>query len=178
MRRPRLLERRTVYRGRVIRLVREVLEARGRRLVRETVWHPGSVVIVPMVDRSHVVFVRQYRRAVDRDLLELPAGTLEIGEARTVCARRELEEETGWRARRLKRLADFYPAPGVLSERMTVFVAEGLTRGDAHPEPDEHVTPVVLSLRGALSKIRSGEICDGKSIIGIMLVHRVLGPSA
>jgi 8-oxo-dGTP pyrophosphatase MutT (NUDIX family) len=77
-------------------------------MVRETVQHPGAVVIVPMQDESRMVFVRQYRRAIRRELLELPAGTLGAGERRIACARRELEEETGWRARQMRRIGQFY----------------------------------------------------------------------
>jgi ADP-ribose pyrophosphatase len=169
----RLIRRRVVYRGRIIRLVRETLSAGGRRLVRETVQHPGSVVIVPLTSDGRVVFVRQYRRAVGRTLLELPAGTLDHdGESAARCARRELEEETGWQAREWTRLGRFYPAPGFLSEQMVIFLAEGLTRVPAHPEPDEIIEPVTLSFAQALAKIASGRICDAKSIIGILFAAR------
>ena len=171
---PRLVRRTTIYRGRVIRLIREVLEARGRRLIRETIQHPGAVVVVPLVDPARIVFVRQYRRAVGKVLLELPAGTLEPGERREACARRELAEETGWRARRLRRIGQFYAAPGFISEQLTVFLAQGLIRAASRPEPDEVVTPVILSLREALAQIRSGAICDANSIIGVLFTQRIL----
>ena len=170
----RVVQRTTLYRGRVIRLIREVLDAQGRRMVRETIQHPGAVVIVPMVDRSRLVFVRQYRRAVGRVLLELPAGTLERGERWDRCARRELEEETGWRARRLRRIGRFYAAPGFISEQLTIFLAQGLRRVAAHPEPDEVIRPVILSFGEALARIRSGAICDAKTIIGVLFAQRVL----
>lgn len=169
-----VISRRTIYRGKIIRLIREVLEVRGRRMVRETVQHPGAVVIVPMLDRSHIVFVRQYRRAIGRELLELPAGTLEHGERRSVCAKRELQEETGWQAHRIRRIGQFYAAPGFISEQLTVFVAQELTRVTAQPDPDEQVRPVTLSLQQALAKIRSGAICDAKSIIGVLFAQRLL----
>ena len=170
----RLIRRRVVYHGRIIRLVQDTLEAGGRRLIRETVQHPGSVVIVPLTDDGRVVFVRQYRRAVGRKLLELPAGTLDHhGEAPLACARRELEEETGWRARRWRRLGRFYPAPGFLSEQMVIFLAEGLTQALAHPEPDEAIEPMILSFAQALAKIASSHICDAKSIIGILFAERL-----
>ena len=172
MARVRLIRRATRYRGRIIRLVQEVLEVRGRRIVRETVHHPGAAVIVPMLDRSHIVFVRQYRRAVKRELLELPAGTLEPGEPGRACAARELQEETGWRARRLRRLGAFYTAPGFTTEQITIFLAEDLTPVRAQPDPDESVRPVVLSVQDALAKIRSGAICDAKSIIGVLFALR------
>lgn len=174
MRRVRVVKRTTIYQGRVIRLVREVLAVGSHRVVRETVQHPGAVVIVPVLDRSHIVFVRQYRRAIGRELLELPAGTLGKGEGRVACAKRELEEETGWRARRLHRLGRFYAAPGFISEQLTVFLALDLIRTTAHPEPDEMVRPVILSLSMALAFIRSGVICDAKTIIGLLFAQQIL----
>ena len=168
----RVVKRETIYRGRIIRLIREVLEVRRRRIVCETVLHPGAVVIVPMLDDSRLLFIRQYRRAVGRELLELPAGTLEVGERRIACARRELEEETGWRAGRMRRLGQFYAAPGVISEQLTVFLAQGLRRATAKPEADEEITLVILSFQTALRKIRSGAICDAKSIIGVLFAAR------
>ena len=175
MARTRVLEQRTVYTGRVIRLVREVLDVKGQRLVRETVQHPGAVVIVPLLDRTHLLFVRQYRRAIRRRLLELPAGTLAPGERPDRCARRELEEETGWRARTLRRLGRFYAAPGFISEQLTIFLGEQLEKGTAHPDPDEAITPVVLSFAEAVARIRSGAICDAKTIIGVLFAERHLG---
>lgn len=173
----RVLKRTTIYRGHIIQLFREVLNIGSRRIVRETVQHPGAVVVVPLIDPSHVVFVRQYRRAVSRELLELPAGTLEVGEARLACARRELQEETGWRARRMRRIGQFYAAPGITSEQLTVFLASGLTRGVSEPDPGELVTPVVLSFDRALRNIRSGAICDAKTIIGILFAERIVRAS-
>lgn len=170
----RLLRRRVIYRGRIIRLVQDTLEIGGRRLVREIVQHPGSVVIVPITAHGRIVMVRQYRRAVGRSLLELPAGTLDhAGESPRACAKRELEEETGWQARRWRRLGRFYPAPGFLSEQLIIFLAEGLRQAAAHPEPDELIRPVILSQRQALAKVRSGQICDAKSIIGLLFAERL-----
>jgi len=174
MKRVRVLRRETIYRGRIIRLVRETLSVRGHRIVRETVQHPGAVVVVPLMDRSRILFVRQYRRAVDRELLELPAGTLEPGERREVCARRELEEETGWRAHSMRRIGQFYAAPGFLSEQLTVFLAQGLTRGQVKPESDEILRPAVLTFGEAIAKIRSGAMCDAKTIIGVLFAKRML----
>ena len=170
----RLLSRRTVYQGRIIRLVQESIQHGSRRLLREVIEHPGAAVIVPLIDRSRIVFVRQYRRPIRRELLELPAGTLAPGERRDVCARRELEEETGWRARRWRRIGQFFAAPGFCTEQLTIFLAEGLTQAVAHPEPDESLEPVILTLDQALRKIESGEICDAKTIIGTLFAARIL----
>lgn len=194
----RVLSRKTVYQGRIIRLVLESLEYRRRRLIREVVEHPGAAVIVPLLDRSRrqrgatlprqrgrsrldrsrVVLVRQYRRPIRRELLELPAGTLSPGERRDACARRELEEETGWKARRLRRIGQYYAAPGFCTEQLTIFLAEGLTQATAHPEPDESLKPVILPLKAALAKVRSGAICDAKTIIGLLFVERLLARRA
>lgn len=161
------LKREVIYEGRVITLVRDQLLCNGHRMQRDTVLHPGSVVIIPMVDREHLVLVRQYRRAVERMLLELPAGTLGTGELPLRCAKRELAEETGWTAKTWTRLGGIYPAPGLLSEKMTFFLATGLQQQQAHPEPDEILVPVVVSLKQAFAAIRSGEICDAKTMIGV-----------
>lgn len=174
MKRIRVLQRTTIYRGQIIRLIRERLELEGHRFIRETVLHPGAVVVIPLMDHSRMLFVRQYRRAIRRFLLELPAGTLAPGERLMECAKRELEEETGWRARHLRRVAQFYAAPGFISERLTVFLAWGLTKTLAHPEADEFVTPIILSLDDALKKVDAGAICDAKSIIGVLLTRRWL----
>lgn len=174
MGRVRVVARRTIYQGKMIRLIQEILKVGGRRMMRETIQHPGAVVIVPLLDHSRIVFVRQYRRAIRRELLELPAGTLERGERRDVCARRELQEETGWRASRMHRIGQFYAAPGFISEQLTVFLAKGLTRVPAQPDPDEDVRPVILTFHAALAKIRSGAICDAKTIIGVLFARRLL----
>lgn len=168
------VKRELIYQGRVIKLIKETFYAGKTRLVREVIVHPGAAVIVPLLEGDRVVMVRQYRRAAGKTLLELPAGTLTPGEPPATCARRELEEETGWKAGKLRRISGFYAAPGMLSEWMVVFLATGLTKARAHPEPDEILTPVILPLRAALAKIKSGAICDAKSIIGLLTAQQLL----
>ncbi len=160
--------RKVIYRGRVIELVQDTLLVQGRRLTREVVLHPGAVAIVPFIDAKHILFVRQYRHAVGRMLLELPAGTLSPNEPRLACAKRELEEETGYRAGKWTKLSQFYAAPGCVSEQMTIFRADHLTLTGAHPEEDEFLSLVTLSVREAFAHIRSGAICDAKTIIGVL----------
>lgn len=174
----RVMSRRTIYRSRLIRLTRECIRVRGRAIARDTIHHPGAVVVLPFLDRSHVVLVRQYRHAVGRELLELPAGTLGQGERPLTCARRELEEETGWQAGWIAPVTQFYTAPGILSEQMTLFVAGALRRTKPRPEPDEFVEPVVLSLKKAVAEVRAGRIRDAKTIVGLLLAHECFGRSA
>ena len=169
----RVIRRKEIYRGRIITLIREEARCGDRRIVRDIITHPGAVVILPVLPDGRLVLVRQYRRAVDRWLFELPAGTRDRRESERACAHRELEEETGWRATRLTRLSRFYAAPGCLSERMTLFLATSLRQRVAHPEPDELLKPVTMTLRAALQKIRTGAICDAKTIIGILLFSSV-----
>ena len=170
----RLKKRTLIYQGRVIKLFREVLSVRGQEIIRETIKHPGAVVVVPVLDDGRIVFVRQYRRAIEKEILELPAGTLEPGERKDLCARRELQEETGWKAKTMTQLGQFYAAPGFISEQMTLFMARGLSPAKACPEPDELLRPVILSLKSALKRVHSGAICDAKTIIGLLFAARVL----
>ena len=173
-RRRRVHQRQAIYQGPVFRLVRDTVLAGGLPQICDVILHPGAAVVVPRLDRSRIILVRQYRHPVGRELLELPAGTLRKNERPMACAKRELAEETDWSASALRPIGRFYAAPGYTNERMVVFLASGLTRTTASPDPDEEIRSVILTVRSALAKIRSGEICDAKSIIGILLARRFL----
>ena len=155
----------------MIRLVKDrfILRRDPRKIVtRELVDHPGAVVIVPFVDKDHLLLLRQFRYAAKGDLWEIPAGTLEKGESTLACARRELEEETGFRAGKWKLLTRFFPAPGISNERMTLYRAERLSPGKKCLDHDEWIEHEVVSLRKALQMARQGRIRDGKTLIGIL----------
>lgn len=173
----RLISRRRAFDGRIITLrLDEVETPSGRRVTYEIVEHPGAVVIAPVTADGRVLMVRQFRRAVAAELLELPAGTREPGETPDACARRELAEEVGRAARRWERLASFYTAPGVLSEEMHLFLAQDLREVKAEREEEDlRVEP--LPLADARRRVASGEIRDAKSIIGILLASERLGIS-
>ena len=125
--------------------------------------HPGAAAILPLVDRDHVCLLRNPRFILDETLWEMPAGTLEPGEAPEVAAVRELEEETGYQAKRWRKLAAFFPSPGVLSERTHLFVAEDLTAGPMRPEADEAMEPHVVPWEQAMAWALDGTICDAKT---------------
>lgn len=165
------LESKTVYKGRIIslRLDSVVLE-NGNTALREVVEHPGAVGIVALKDNGDIVMVKQYRKAADQVLLELPAGKLEPGEDPADCAARELTEETGYIAGDLRYLVSFYTSPGFSNEVMHMFLATGLREGENDPDDDEMVETVEISPDRAMDMILEGEIKDGKTIAGILLL--------
>jgi ADP-ribose pyrophosphatase len=144
----------------------------GALHTREVARHPGAVTILPILDDGRVCLIRNYRVAVDQTLIELPAGTLEPGEDPSVSAARELEEETGYRAAGVRQLCEFFMSPGVLSERMVLFLATGLTAGPTRLEGGEQIEPFVVSWDEAMSLVERGEIRDAKSLVGLLWYDR------
>lgn len=176
MKTERTLHSRLVYEGRLIRLrVDEVALPSGRRTVREVVEARGAVGIVALDDEGRVLLVRQYRRPARGELWEIPAGTLEPGEDPADCARRELAEETGFTAEEIVPLAAFYTSPGFCDEWMHLFLARGLCEGSQSPEDDESIRVARVPLAEALAMIRAGDICDAKTIAGLLLVALLRG---
>jgi len=164
----RLIESKAIYRGRVIELkVDKIIEPGGVKAVREVVHHTGSAVVLAHSGDGRIVLVRQYRYPAREFLWELIAGSLEHGERPLAGARRELLEETGYRAAKCRLLFDFFPSPGILTERMFLIEATGLTQDKAHPEPDEKLEVGHFSLIQLGKMIRSKEIRDGKTLLGI-----------
>lgn len=144
----------------------------GREHAREVVRHPGAVVILPLLDDGRIVLVRNYRVAVDRTLVELPAGTLDPGEEPAATARRELAEETGYRAAEIEPLVSFYMSPGILDERLHAFVASGLTPGEMELDAGEQLEPFAVTWDEALKLLERGEIEDGKTIAALLYYER------
>ena len=140
----------------------------GSNHLREIVRHPGAVVILPLVDDGRVCFVRNYRVAVEQAMIELPAGTLEPDEDPGETAMRELAEETGYRAGRMEHLITFCMSPGILDERMHLYVAEALEPGPMALEPGEDIQPLLYTWEEALKMARRGEIRDAKTLVGLL----------
>ena len=147
---------------------RKLPRSDGKIETREMVVHPGSVVLLPVLDDGRLALIRNRRFTVGRVLLELPAGTREEAEEPGLCAARELEEETGFVARELEPLFSFYPSPGSSDERMHVFVARGLTRTAQRLDPSEQIEVEVLGLAEVLERIRANEIEDAKTIAAVL----------
>lgn len=154
---------RTVYDGKLF----DVTVERWGEHEREIVEHPGAVAIVAIDDEGMVALVRQRREAARKQLLELPAGTLEEGESPLESARRELEEETGLTGGTWRELEAFYTTPGFCRERMHLFAAEGVVRGDANPEADEDLELVRWSVDEIPTRL--DEIEDAKTLAGLLL---------
>jgi ADP-ribose pyrophosphatase len=171
----RILRSKQIYKGRVFELRTDtILEPNGVRATRDIVVHPGSVVVLPVLSKDQVLLIRQYRYAAGDYLWELVAGHREPGESPEAGAHRELLEETGCTARRLRKLLEFFPSPGLLSERMWVYAAEGLTRGKAQPEEDERITTRAFTWKRVDAMIRSGRLHDGKSVAGLLYYMRYI----
>jgi ADP-ribose pyrophosphatase len=144
----------------------------GKLHVRETVQHPGAVTILPLLDDGRVCLIRNYRIAVEKTLVELPAGTLEPGEDPAVTARRELIEETGYRASSIEKLSEFYMSPGILNERMHLYLARGLQPGPAALEPGEQIETWVVPWAEAMRMACDGSIQDAKTLVGLLYFDR------
>lgn len=136
----------------------------GQEIMRDVVEHPGAAVILPLLDDGRVVMIRNLRRTVGKVLWELPAGTLEDGEPPEVCAAREVEEETGYRAGSLEPLTEFYTSPGVLNERMYGFLATDLERTSQALDESEEIEVFPIPQWQVRDMVKDGHIEDGKTI--------------
>lgn len=163
---------RAIYRGRVATLrVDDVRMPSGRIERREIVEHPGAAAVVPVTDDHEVVMVRQYRKAVESALLEIPAGTLNAGETALACAHRELAEETGLACDVMMPLITFVPSPGLLTEEITLFLARGLRPVPRMVQAEEEGLQVVRVPVDQIAQLISrGDVRDSKTIIGLMLL--------
>jgi ADP-ribose pyrophosphatase len=181
-----ILDSQVVFEGSLFRVTRDhIIEPGGRESRRDVIRHNGSVVILAIDHGKHkpgkgkknpwIVIERQYRHAAGQFLWELPAGKLDAGEAAVDGAKRELAEETGYKAEKWSALIEYFASPGFLGESMKVFLAEGLIAGDAHPEEDEHIDFRLVKLSDLLDMADKGKIIDGKTLTTILFYARKLG---
>jgi ADP-ribose pyrophosphatase len=162
----------------LFRVYTDTIMEKGRELTRDVIRHNGSVVILAVDDAKNkrdpmIVMERQYRHAARESLLEVPAGKMEEGEDALAAAKRELLEETGFKAKRWRKMVRYFASPGFLGEFLQVFVAEGLTLGDAQPEYDEQIEIEMMPLSRLLKMADEGKIHDGKTLISVMLYARL-----
>ena len=173
-----VLSSKVAYDGPLFRVLREEVQEPGNKTVsRDIIRHNGSVVILAVVDSAKrdplIVMERQYRHAAGQYLWEIPAGKMDEGEERLAAAKRELIEETGYRAKKWTKLVRYFASPGFLGEWMQIFLAEELTAGEAAPEEDELLEVVLVPLSEILNKIDEGKILDGKTLVAVQLYARL-----
>ena len=171
----KLLSSKLAFQGRVFNVFTDTLqEPGGHRHTKDVIRHNGSVVMLAVDEATNpadpdVILERQYRHAAGQFLLELPAGSRNPGEAPLAAAKRELIEETGYRARRWKMLVRYFASPGFLGEWMQIYLARDIREGTATPELDEQIEVLRMPLSQAMKMIAEGKIHDGKTIIGLSL---------
>lgn len=175
MRRPKVISSDKVYSGRVFDVILDKIRENGIEYERDVITHNGSAVIVPVFADKTIALVKQYRHSARKYLLEIPAGSLDENENPETGARRELEEEIGVTAGKLEKLSEFYVSPGFLSEKMHVFLATDLTETAQNLEADELIEIEKFSFEQAFEMIRSNEIEDAKTIIGLILAGAKFG---
>ena len=163
-----------VYKGDFLDVRRDkVLLPNGETGAREWVNHPGAVVIVPILPNGEIALIKQFRYAAGSEFIELPAGKLDAGEDPEECALRELEEEVGYRANKIKFLANIHPAIGFTNEIMGVFLAENLEKTEHNRDNDEFLELVPTTLTEALNLVWENKITDVKSIIGLLWLKKI-----
>jgi ADP-ribose pyrophosphatase len=173
-----VLSSKVAFDGPLFRVLREEVREPGNKIShRDIIRHNGSVVILAVDDSSKkdplIVMERQYRHAAGQYLWEVPAGKMDEGEERLAAAKRELKEETGYRAKKWTKLVRYFASPGFLGEWMQVFLAEDLIAGEAEPEEDELLEVVLAPLSEVLRMIDEGKILDGKTLVAVQLYARL-----
>jgi len=164
-----------IYKGKIIKLRQDKVKLPdGKETTREIVEHPGAAVILALTDDQKIIMIRQFREAANEVLWELPAGKVEDGEDLVRCAKRELEEETGYYPRKIKKLLSFFSTPGFCNERLTLFLAEDLEERSKNEDDDEFIQVKNLKISEVLKMIKGNVIKDAKTIIGILFLVSVI----
>lgn len=157
-----------VYKGKIFNLEKDVITLPdGRETVRETIRHGGAAAMIPIDNEGKIIFVRQYRHSAGKEVLEIPAGTIEKGEDPYNCAIREIQEETSYKAGKMTFLFKMFSAIGFCSEQIYIYLAENLEKGEFNMDEDEFITIERYTLKESIELIYKGEICDSKTISAI-----------
>lgn len=169
------IESEYIYKGKILNLRRDKVETKsGRTSYREIIEHNGGSVAVAVTENRDIILVKQFRKAMERDMIELPAGKIERDENPKDTIIRELEEETGYRASKVNLLGEFHPSVGYTSETLYIYLAEQLTKGNTNFDTDEDIEILIVPLSQAVDWVVQGKITDGKSMAGILLANHIL----
>lgn len=171
----KLVKKNKIYTGKAVDFYSdEVSLQNGEHAVREYLGHPGAAAVLPFLDRRNIVLVRQYRYPIGKYTYEIPAGKLDKGESPLDCIKRELEEETGYKAKRIEKMLDFYPSTAFSDEILHIYAAFGLVKGESHPDEDEFVSTEIFDFKKAVAMVKSGEIMDSKTVIALLYFDNIL----
>ena len=169
------LDSETVFQGRLMHVKRDrVRLPNGGESTREYLLHPGAVVVIPVFENGDVLLERQHRYPLHRDFIEFPAGKIDPGEADLVCAKRELEEETGYTASEWREITTIYPCIGYSNERLAFYLARGLKDGTHGRDSDEFLEIFRLPFAEAMQWVKDGRICETKTVIGLFWLEKLL----
>ncbi len=158
-----------IYRGRIFDVETQTVELpNGEIAARDIIRNPGAAVIVPVTDNGDVILVEQFRKPCEQVFIEVPAGKLEEGEDPKLCAARELKEETGYTAEKLEKIMTLNPAPAFADEVLHVYLATGLTEGEANPDEGEFISAKAYPMAEALNMIKEGKITDSKTVASLL----------
>ncbi|MDR7869996.1 MAG: NUDIX hydrolase [Tissierellaceae bacterium] len=164
-----------IYEGKILNLKVDTVELPDKKYSkREIVEHPGGVAIIAITEDNCLVLVNQYRKAVEGFVWEIPAGKLEVNEEPRETAIRELKEETGYEAKKLTYITEFYTTPGYCNEKIHLFLAEDLIEGESCPEAGEFIEKSIIHLDDLVKMLDRGEIVDSKTMVGILIAKRYL----
>lgn len=163
----------TIYEGKVFNVRRDLVKIDDKTIVKEVVEHPGASAILPILEDGRILLIKQYRHPIGEVIFEIPAGTLERDEDPEKCAIRELKEETGYAAGKISYLTTLYLAPGYSSERLHIYLAKNLRKGEQRLEEDEEIDVIKMRLEDAVEAIKSGKIKDAKTIAAILLYAKI-----
>ena len=162
-----------VFQGELLEMHRdEVLLPNGKTSIREWINHPGAICCIPILPDGKIALIKQYRYAVKKEMIELPAGKLDKNEIPEECAVRELEEEIGFKVKKLTLLTKIYPAVGFANENMWLYLAENLVKTESKLDSDEFLELIPTKLEDAVEMVWSGKITDVKTIIGLLWAQR------
>ncbi|MDR2645145.1 MAG: NUDIX hydrolase [Endomicrobium sp.] len=163
------LNKKLIYKGKFTELFcDEVQLPSGKSATREYINHPGAAAVLPFIDKENIVLVKQYRYAIGKVTYEIPAGKIDAGETPIECITRELEEETGYIAKKFELLLSFYPTAALSNELLHIFSAFNLEEGSFNPDEDEFVDKEIINFKRALGMIKDGQIKDSKTIISLL----------